>query len=53
MGDNSYATSGMPVRVAELVIVRHGESVGNLAAEAAGKQGLARLELDYRDPDTP
>ena len=38
---------------AELVLVRHGESVGNLAAAAAGKEGLARLELDYRDPDTP
>lgn len=38
---------------AELVLVRHGESVGNLAAAAAGEQGLARLELDYRDPDTP
>jgi len=53
MGDTGHATSGMPVRVAELVIVRHGESVGNLAATAAGEKGLARLELDYRDPDTP
>lgn len=39
--------------LAELVLVRHGESVGNLAAVKAGEQGLARLELDYRDPDTP
>ena len=38
---------------AELVLVRHGESVGNIAAAAAGEQGLARLDLDYRDPDTP
>ena len=38
---------------AELVLVRHGESVGNLAAEAAGRKGLGRLELPYRDPDTP
>ena len=38
---------------AELVLVRHGESVGNIAAAAAGKEGLARLDLDYRDPDTP
>ena len=53
MGDTGHETSGMPVRVAELVIVRHGESVGNLAAAAAGEKGLARLELDYRDPDTP
>lgn len=33
--------------------MRHGESVGNLAATAAGDKGLARLDLDYRDPDTP
>ena len=43
----------MPVPLAELVLVRHGESVGNLAAAEAGEKGLARLELDYRDPDTP
>jgi broad specificity phosphatase PhoE len=39
--------------LAELVLVRHGESVGNLAAAAAGAKGLARLDLAYRDPDTP
>jgi broad specificity phosphatase PhoE len=38
---------------AELVLVRHGESVGNLAAKDASTKGLARLELDIRDPDTP
>ncbi|GAA4397710.1 histidine phosphatase family protein [Fodinibacter luteus] len=38
---------------AELVLVRHAESVGNLAATAASEKGLARLELPYRDPDTP
>lgn len=48
-GQRDMATSGP----AELVLVRHGESVGNLAAAAAGEKGLARLELDYRDPDTP
>lgn len=37
----------------ELVLVRHGESVGNLAASAASAKGLARLDLSYRDPDTP
>ncbi|HMM96632.1 histidine phosphatase family protein [Phycicoccus sp.] len=37
----------------ELVLVRHGESVGNLAAAEAGARGLGRLDLDYRDPDTP
>jgi broad specificity phosphatase PhoE len=40
-------------QVAELVLVRHGESVGNLAATSAAEQGLARLDLSYRDPDTP
>ena len=39
--------------LAELVLVRHGESVGNLAATAAGEKGLPRLDLAYRDPDTP
>ncbi len=53
MGDTGHRTSEMTVRVAELVIVRHGESVGNLAAAAAAEKGLDRLELDYRDPDTP
>ena len=47
--EREMATSGP----AALVLVRHGESVGNLAAVAAGQKGLARLELDYRDPDTP
>ena len=39
--------------LAELVLVRHGESVGNLAATAAGEKGLPRLDLAYRDADTP
>ncbi len=39
--------------LAELVLVRHGESVGNLAAAAASEQGRARLDLEFRDPDTP
>ena len=37
----------------ELVLVRHGESVGNLAAADAGARGLGRLDLPFRDPDTP
>jgi broad specificity phosphatase PhoE len=53
MSDPKHVTRGMAVPVAELVLVRHGESVGNLAATAAGEQGLARLDLKYRDPDTP
>jgi broad specificity phosphatase PhoE len=38
---------------ASIVLVRHGESVGNLEARRAADAGEARLELDYRDPDTP
>lgn len=53
MGDEGDNNSRTPVPLAELVLVRHGESVGNLAAAAAGDQGLARLKLDFRDPDTP
>ena len=55
-GHNEVSETDHDVRgsgPAELVLVRHGESVGNLAATAAGEKGLARLELGYRDPDTP
>ena len=34
-----------------LVLVRHGESVGNLADAQAREQGAARLDLDARDAD--
>lgn len=37
----------------ELVLVRHGESVGNVADADARKRGLGRLELSTRDADTP
>jgi broad specificity phosphatase PhoE len=53
VGDADNGTSRMRPPLAELVLVRHGESVGNLAATAAGEKGLARLDLQYRDPDTP
>jgi broad specificity phosphatase PhoE len=36
---------------AELVLVRHGESVGNLADAAARERGDDRLDLDDRDAD--
>lgn len=36
-----------------LVLVRHGQSVGNLADDKARAAGAGRLELDTRDPDTP
>jgi broad specificity phosphatase PhoE len=41
------------VAVTELVLVRHGESVGNLAATAAQEQGAEVLHLDLRDADVP
>jgi broad specificity phosphatase PhoE len=53
MSDKGHDPGRVPARLAELVLVRHGESVGNLAAAEAGEKGLARLDLDYRDPDTP
>jgi broad specificity phosphatase PhoE len=36
---------------AELVLVRHGESVGNLADRDARRRGAGRLTLDARDAD--
>lgn len=38
---------------AELTWIRHGESVGNVEARRAGEAGDARLDLDFRDADTP
>lgn len=39
--------------VAELVLVRHGESVGNVAARDAALAGADVIDLATRDPDTP
>jgi len=36
-----------------LWIVRHGQSAGNVARDAAHEQGLARIELTGRDVDVP
>lgn len=36
---------------AQLVLVRHGESQGNVANEAALSRGAERLDFDVRDPD--
>jgi len=36
-----------------LWLVRHGESLGNLADAQAQASGSGRLELDVRDPDVP
>lgn len=49
-GNDERTTPGWP---AVLSLVRHGESVGNLEARRAGEAGLERLELAYRDSDTP
>ncbi len=38
---------------ASLWVVRHGESAGNVARDAAEAQGLERLELTHRDVDVP
>jgi broad specificity phosphatase PhoE len=37
----------------ELVLVRHGESVGNVARERALAAGLEMIEVDRRDADVP
>ncbi|KQX69449.1 histidine phosphatase family protein [Angustibacter sp. Root456] len=50
MVSSSEAARAWP---ASLVLVRHGESIGNLEARWAAEAGRARLQLDYRDPDTP
>ena len=36
-----------------LWVVRHGESIGNLASAQAKQAGLPALSLDLRDPDVP
>lgn len=42
-----------PAGVRELVLVRHGESAGNVAASAAERAGLEVIDLETRDADTP
>jgi broad specificity phosphatase PhoE len=37
----------------EIVLVRHGESCGNVAREEAESSGADRISLQWRDPDTP
>ena len=38
---------------ASLWVVRHGESAGNVARDAAEAEGLERLDLTHRDVDVP
>ena len=40
-------------RPSAILLVRHGESMGNVADSAAHRSGAGRLELDVRDPDVP
>jgi broad specificity phosphatase PhoE len=37
----------------ELVLVRHGESIGNLADDEARQAGADELDLEHRDADVP
>jgi len=37
----------------KLVLVRHGQSVGNLADDKARENGAERLDLELRDADVP
>jgi probable phosphoglycerate mutase len=41
------------VAVTELIAVRHGESVGNVAREAAEAEQAELITIDRRDPDVP
>jgi broad specificity phosphatase PhoE len=40
-------------RPSAIWLVRHGESMGNVADSAAHRSGAGRLDLDVRDPDVP
>lgn len=39
--------------LSRLMLIRHGQSVGNVADDRARAAGAHRLDLDYRDADTP
>jgi broad specificity phosphatase PhoE len=41
------------VTVTELILVRHGESEGNVAREAAEAEHAPEILIDQRDPDVP
>lgn len=51
MNDQPLATEGRARGVAELVLVRHGESVGNVADRQAIAAKAHRLDLEARDAD--
>lgn len=37
----------------ELILIRHGESAGNVAATAASQSGAEVIDVGWRDPDVP
>ena len=39
--------------IVDIVLVRHGESLGNVARENAEAEGIDRIPLEWRDADTP
>ena len=39
------------MKVRELILIRHGQSEGNVAAEAADREELPRIDVPARDPD--
>lgn len=41
------------MRITDIVLVRHGESLGNVAREAAEDEDVDRIPLEWRDADTP
>lgn len=51
------AINGLPVMTprwpSTLWVVRHGQSAGNVARDAADAAGAERIELDHRDVDVP
>jgi broad specificity phosphatase PhoE len=46
-------TGSATTSLAQLVLVRHGESTGNVADTEARRTGSGRVEVETRDPDTP
>lgn len=46
-------SAGRRTAPSELVLVRHGESLGNVADRLAREKQADRLDLEFRDADTP
>jgi len=51
---NAHPFSRPPLRwPSQLLLVRHGESAGNVALDAAHAAGLSRIDIAHRDADVP